>query len=140
MAIRKIVEMGKDDILRKHSRKVVKFDEKALAEVHARVRAAFELGVTPRETKVFAKRLDPDVNAWAWTTTAPAAGWEKPSFDDTAWARSAGGFGSAFILKDHPHAKGATKWETPEIWLRRHFTYKKPTSKILQATIDMFHD
>ena len=123
-----------------YDRKVVKFDEKALAEVHERVRAAFELGVTPRETKVFAKRLDPDVNAWAWTTTAPAAGWEKPGFDDTAWARSAGGFGSAFILKDHPHAKGATKWETPEIWLRRHFTYKKPTSKILQATIDMFHD
>ena len=123
-----------------YDRKVVKFDEKALAEVHGRVRAAFALGITPRKSKVFAKRLDPDVNAWAWTTTAPAAGWEKPGFDDSAWARSAGGFGSAFILKDHPHAKGATKWETPEIWLRRHFTYAKPAGKILQATIDMFHD
>ena len=123
-----------------YDRKVVKFDEKALAEVHGRVRAAFAVGITPRESKVFAKRLDPDVNAWAWTTTAPAAGWEKPGFDDSAWARSAGGFGSAFILKDHPHAKGATKWETPEIWLRRHFTYKKPAGRILQATIDMFHD
>ena len=123
-----------------YDRKVVKFDEKALAEVHDRVRAAFSLGITPRESKVFAKRLDPDVNAWAWTTTAPAAGWERPGFDDAAWARSAGGFGSAAILRDHPHAKSATKWETPEIWLRRHFTYKKPTGKILQATIDMFHD
>ena len=123
-----------------YDRKVVKFDEKALAEVHDRVRAAFSLGITPRESKVFAKRLDPNVNAWAWTTTAPAAGWEKPGFDDATWARSAGGFGSAAILRDHPHAKGATKWETPEIWLRRHFTYKKPTGKILQATIDMFHD
>ncbi len=123
-----------------YDRKVVKFDEKALAEVHDRVRAAFSLGITPRESKVFAKRLDPDVNAWAWTTTAPAAGWERPGFDDAAWARSAGGFGSAAILRDHPHAKGTTKWETPEIWLRRHFTYKKPTGKILQATIDMFHD
>ena len=28
MAIRKIVEMGKDDILRKHSRKVTKFDHR----------------------------------------------------------------------------------------------------------------
>ena len=28
MAIRKIVEMGKDDILRKHSRQVVKFDRR----------------------------------------------------------------------------------------------------------------
>ena len=123
-----------------YDRKVVKFDEKALAEVHGRVRAAFAVGITPRESKVFAKRLDSDVNAWAWTTTAPAAGWEKPGFDDSAWARSAGGFGSAFILRDHPHAKGATKWETPEIWLRRHFTYAKPAGRILQATVDMFHD
>ena len=123
-----------------YDRKVVKFDEKALSEVHGRVRDAFTLSTTPRETKVFAKRLDPDVNAWAWTTTAPTAGWEKPGFDDSAWARSAGGFGSAFILKDHPHAKGATKWETPEIWLRRHFTYTKPAGKVLQATLDMFHD
>ena len=28
MAIRKIVEMGKDDILRKHARKVEKFDKR----------------------------------------------------------------------------------------------------------------
>ena len=123
-----------------YDRKVVKFDEKALAEVHERVRKAAELGAMPRETKVFARRLDPDVNAWAWTTVAPAAGWERPGFDDSAWARSAGGFGSASILKDHPHAKGATKWETPAIWLRRHFTYTKPAGRILQATIDMFHD
>ena len=123
-----------------YDRKVVKFDESALAEAHGRVRTAFSVGITPRTSKVFAKRLDPNVNAWAWTTTAPAVGWEKPGFDDSAWARSAGGFGSAFIQKDHPHAKCATKWETPEIWLRRHFTYTKPMGKILQATIDMFHD
>ena len=28
MAIRKIIEMGKDDILRKHCRKVAKFDHR----------------------------------------------------------------------------------------------------------------
>ena len=123
-----------------YDRKVVKFDEKALAEVHGRVRSAFEIGIQPRETKVLAQKLDTDPLAWAWTTVAPPAGWEKPCFDDSAWARSAGGFGSTFILKDHPHAKGATKWETPEIWLRRHFTYAKPSGKILQATVNMFHD
>ena len=123
-----------------YDRKVVKFDEKALSEVHDRVRSAFEIGVQQRETKVLAKKLDADPLAWAWTTAAPAKGWEQPGFDDSAWARSAGGFGSAFILKDHPHAKSATKWETPEIWLRRHFTYTKQTGEILQATLDMFHD
>ena len=123
-----------------YDRKVVKFDEKALAKVHGRVRRAAEFGALPRETKVLAKKLDADPLAWAWTTVSPSEGWEKPGFDDSAWARSAGGFGSASILKDHPHAKGATKWETPEIWLRRHFTYSAPKGKILQAVVDMFHD
>ena len=123
-----------------YDRKVVKFDECALAQVHGRVRSAFEVGVLPRESKELFPKLDPDALAWSWTTVAPSGGWEKPGFDDSAWARSAGGFGSDFILKDHPHAKSATKWTTNAIWLRRHFTYAKPAGKILQATVDMFHD
>ena len=74
------------------------------------------------------------------TSRAPVFGWAQPGFDDSAWARSAGGFGNKSIMKNHPHAKCATKWETPEIWLRRHFTYTKPAGKILRATIEMFHD
>ena len=123
-----------------YDRKVVKFDEKALAEVHDRVRSAFAVGTMPRESKVLFPKLDPNVLAWAWTTVAPSDGWEKPGFDDSAWARSAGGFGNEGILKDHPHAKSATKWTTNAIWLRRHFTYAKPAGKIIQATLDMFHD
>ena len=123
-----------------YDRKVVKFDEKELAAVHGRVRSAFGIGVLPRERKELFPKLDPNVLAWSWTTVAPSEGWEQPGFDDSAWARSAGGFGSDFILKDHPHAKNATKWTTNAIWLRRHFTYKKPTAQILRATFEMFHD
>ena len=123
-----------------YDRKVVKFDEKALAEVHGRVRDAFALGTTPRTAKVLAKCLDPDVNAWAWTTVAPAAGWERPGFDDSAWARSAGGFGSATLKKNLPHAKCATEWNTPAIWLRRRFTLDVDMAKIVGARVEMFHD
>ena len=122
-----------------YDRKVVKFDEKALAAVHGRVRSAFEVGIQPRETKVFAKKLDTDPLAWAWTTVAPANGWEQPGFDDSAWARSAGGFGNDRIKIDHPSAKVSTQWATDTIWLRRHFTYTDP-GKIIRAYLEMFHD
>ncbi len=123
-----------------YDRKVVKFDEKALAAVHERVRRAAEEGTMPRETKTVLRRLDPNPTAWAWTTAEPAAGWEKPGFNDSAWARSAGGFGNKQITYDHPAAKVSTEWNTPSIWLRRHFSYSKPAGKILRANVDMFHD
>ena len=123
-----------------YDRKVMKFDPKALAAVHDRVRKAAEVGMTPRTTKTVLGRLDKDPKAWAWTTTKPADGWEKPGFDDAAWARSAGGFGNKMIQNDMAHAKVATEWTTPELWVRRHFTYAKPAGKMLQATIEMFHD
>ena len=123
-----------------YDRKVVKFDAKELAAVHDRVRRAAEFGATPRDSKPLCPKLDPDALAWTWTTVAPAAGWEQPGFDDSAWARSAGGFGNASILRDHPHAQSATKWETPEIWLRRHFTYSAPAGRVTQAVVEMFHD
>jgi hypothetical protein len=123
-----------------YDRKVVKFDEKALAAVHERVRQGAELGTIPCETKTILRRLDPSPAAWAWTTAAPAAGWEQPGFNDSAWARSAGGFGNKQVKIDHPAAKVSTEWATPEIWLRRHFTYTKPSGKLLLANIDMFHD
>ncbi|MBP5509648.1 MAG: hypothetical protein J6Z49_01885 [Kiritimatiellae bacterium] len=70
----------------------------------------------------------------------PAAGWDNPGFDDSVWARSAGGFDSASILEHYPYAKVATEWETPEIWLRRHFTCAKPKGELLRVIVTMFHD
>ena len=51
-----------------------------------------------------------------------------------------GGFGNKQITYDHSAAKVSTEWDTPSIWLRRHFTYSKPAGKILRANVDMFHD
>ncbi len=131
---------GENNGLITYDRKVVKFDEKALAEVHERVRLAASLAATPHSSVVLSPRLDPDPRAWAWTVDKSADGWQKPGFDDSAWARSAGGFGNERITKDNPKAKVVTSWNTDAIWLRRHFMYKAPKGKILQAMADMFHD
>ncbi len=53
--------------------------------------------------------------AWQYTTTAPAAGWEKPGFDDAGWKTGFGGFGDPST----PGSRVSTTWYTPEIWLRR---------------------
>ena len=123
-----------------YDRKVVKFNPKALAAVHDRVRKAAEVGMTPRTQLPVLKRLDSDPKAWAWTTEAPGAGWEQPAFNDAAWARSAGGFGNKQIMVDHPNAKVTTEWTTKNIWLRRTFTYTAPEKEVLQVVFDLFHD
>lgn len=56
----------------------------------------------------------------AWTgkyvTTAPAKGWEKTDFKDTAWKTGKGAFGTPNTYDTK------TAWETKEIWVRREFT------------------
>jgi hypothetical protein len=53
--------------------------------------------------------------AWQYTTKTPAAGWEKPGFDDASWKTGFGGFGDPST----PGSRVSTTWYTPEIWLRR---------------------
>ena len=52
---------------------------------------------------------------WRYTFDKPSAGWEKPGFDDRAWKEGPGGFGT----EGTPGAVIRTKWNTPDIWLRR---------------------
>ena len=123
-----------------YDRKIVKFDAAALAAVHAKVRAAAERGAVPHDMVAIFPRLDPNPKAWAWTTTEPGCGWAEPSFADAGWARAPGGFGNATMKKDHRHAKCVTEWNTPAIWLRRHFTFDVDMAKIIGAKVEMFHD
>ena len=81
------------------------------------------------------RRRDPNPNAWAWTTKAPPAGWELPGFNDSAWGRSAGGFGNI-----NSHMQAVTAWDTSEIWLRRHFHYSAPAKKNAKAILELLND
>ncbi len=55
--------------------------------------------------------------AWLYVTDAPPAGWEKPDFNDSAWKKGPGGFGS----KGTPGAAVRTEWRTSDLWLRQAF-------------------
>ena len=62
----------------------------------------------------------PMANQGAWdarfTTGKPAAGWEKPEFNDTKWQAGKGAFGTEGM------PDRITPWETSDIWVRREFT------------------
>jgi hypothetical protein len=55
---------------------------------------------------------------WRFTVTRPADGWTRPGFDDSGWQQGLAGFGTAGT----PGIKVATRWNTPDIWLRREVT------------------
>ena len=55
--------------------------------------------------------------SWAYTTDAPAAGWESPGFDASTWKSGPGGFGT----QDTPNTMVRTDWSGTDIWLRREF-------------------
>lgn len=52
----------------------------------------------------------------SYTNEKPAAGWEKPGFNDANWKKGLAGFG----MKEHEFA-AKTQWDTDYIWVRRTF-------------------
>jgi hypothetical protein len=52
-----------------------------------------------------------------YTTRQPAAGWERPDFDDAAWQTGTAPFGSTTV-GNHP-ARPRTDWRGDTIWVRR---------------------
>lgn len=54
---------------------------------------------------------------WRSTTSEPEADWWAVAFDDSAWTKGPGGFGSNPAALDVLR----TPWTTPSLWLRRPF-------------------
>ena len=67
---------------------------------------------------------------WRWTTDTPADGWNAPGFDAASWRESAAPFGTQSTAR--------TKWDSPDIWLRREVVL--PTGRITAPQLTMFHD
>jgi hypothetical protein len=72
--------------------------------------------------------LDPviysgDLEPWnaRYTEEKPPEGWEKPSFDASAWKEGKGAFGSR-------GASISTRWKSKDIWIRREITLNEDIS------------
>lgn len=102
-----------------------KFDAKKLREITAR-EAACERGeamaappsaktLDAKWTVLVGAKPDGKLSApWRYTVDAPADGWEKEGFDDSAWREGLAPFGSH---------DARTGWDTAEIYFRRTFEY-----------------
>jgi Glycosyl hydrolases family 2, sugar binding domain/Glycosyl hydrolases family 2, TIM barrel domain/Glycosyl hydrolases family 2 len=95
-----------------YDRAIVKQDPRQAAAEAARL-----YGPLPTLRTVVPTSED-SAQRWNYTTGTPAAGWMDPGFDDAAWARGMGGFGT----DGTPGAVVRTTWNTPDIWMRRTFT------------------
>jgi beta-galactosidase/beta-glucuronidase len=70
---------------------------------------------------------------WRYTTEKPSEDWTKPAFDDSSWKTGVAGFGT----EKTPGAIVRTKWDTPDIWLRREFDVAGPIDHLL---LRLHHD
>lgn len=71
--------------------------------------------------------------SWRATTDTPADDWFQPGFDASVWTEGRAGFGSGA-----PGAIVRTRWNTPDIWLRRsfHLAERPPDSVKLRVRHD----
>jgi hypothetical protein len=67
---------------------------------------------------------------WRYRTEKPAEGWFKPGFDGSAWKQGPAGFGTGA-----PNTVVRTRWDTPDIWLRREITLPEGNWRNLQLWI-----
>jgi GH43 family beta-xylosidase len=66
-----------------------------------------------------------DAGMFWYTTSKPSAGgWNHLADDNAGWNQGKPGFGAEFTKGSTTRDK-KTEWKTPEIWLRRNFSYHK---------------
>lgn len=111
-----------------YDRAVIKVDQ-------ARVAAANkgDFSKLPKVTVVVPTSQEKDID-WRFTTDKPAAGWFKPDFDDSAWKKGPGGFGT----RGTPGAVVRTEWKSADVWLRREFDW--PAREFGEICLLMHHD
>jgi hypothetical protein len=88
----------------------------------------------PAQVTVIVPTSEKEGLEWRYTTDKPAAGWEKPGFDDSAWKTGPGGFGK----EGTPGAVVRTPWTTADIWLRR--VVDLPAGKLTAPHLRVYHD
>ena len=113
-----------------YDRRVCKVDRRA-------VRAANQAIIHPWGSWYYTRivdtsyRFDAGLHGWKYVTDTPPTGWEKPGFSEASWKIGTGAFGN---FSDRVH----TKWESPDIWLRKTFTFA-PSQKPSNCRLHVRH-
>ena len=94
-----------------YDREIVKMD---LGRIQ---KAAEQLYSPPPKVVEIVPTSEKSPLGWRYTTSKPREGWNEPEFDDSQWKKGPAGFGT----DGTPGAVVRTKWDSPEIWLRRSF-------------------
>jgi hypothetical protein len=94
-----------------YDRTMIKPHEDRVAAVHKKLNTP-----APRIITLIPIAREASVE-WRYTLEKPADNWTNPAFNDTWWNTDSAGFGS----EGTPGAMVRTKWETPEIWMRKNF-------------------
>ena len=78
-----------------------------------------------------------EAQTWKYTLQDPGKDWMRKGFDDSKWQDGKGGFGGEVPN----HGILGTPWDTPHIWLRRHFNPGPLTAGQLdQLCVIDYHD
>ncbi len=93
------------------------YDREVLKVDAEKIRAANRGEIPRMEYQAVVPTSRDQAIEWRYTTDKPAEGWEKVSFDDSAWTKGPGGFGT----EGTPGAMVRTTWNTPDIYIRRTF-------------------
>ena len=90
----------------------------------------------PKQPKMTAvvPAADKSEALWRYTTTKPGAGWYQPGFTDSSWSQGKSGFGTP----NTPGAIVGTRWNTPDIWLRREV--EVPVADLNNLELWVHHD
>lgn len=120
-----------------YDRKVVKVDEKQLAEISKAVQANITHTSTPITS---VSKVGNEVKKWSYTTSAkelPSDTWKDISFSDKSWKEGFAGFGNGSLQG----ANINTVWNTQYIYMRRWFDFTNLTSaNINDFRLEVFYD
>jgi len=111
-----------------YDRAMIKMDAEEAAAANNR------LYLPPPILKTIVPTSQTQPQAWRYTTSKPAEGWQRANFDDSAWQSGKGGFGT----KGTPGAVVRTEWKDSDIWLRRTFDLK--STKLSLPQLSIHHD
>lgn len=111
-----------------YDRKVIKLDVEKVATAHRL------LYLPPPIEKTILPDSRQAGQIWRYTTKKPAEAWSHTEFDDKNWQSGPGGLGTPMT----PGIPVRTRWDTPDIWMRRVVELPKLQGRNLHLTV--YHD